>query len=208
EFRRVLFRSIGFNNRFNRTIQFSANYSLSKSKNDTDGQGGSIFPVNSYDLTGEYGRAGFDIRHRFSFFGTINLPWQVSLTPLINYFSGRPFNITTGQDTNLDRLYTERPSFAPAGVDCNHPAPNIICTPFGNFNRNPAPGEALIPRNFGEGPSFLGVNMRISKTWNFGSTASSRAASQKNAKSKQEAAQATDTSRGGGGGRGDGGPGG
>src|SRR5207253_10198270 len=74
---------IGFNNRFKLTIQFSANYSLSKSKNDTDGQGGSIFPVNSYDLTGEYGRAGFDIRHRFSFFGTINLPWQVSLTPLI-----------------------------------------------------------------------------------------------------------------------------
>jgi hypothetical protein len=190
---------IGFNNRFNRTIQFSANYSLSKTKNDTDG--GGSFPVNSYDFTGEYGRAGFDIRHRFSFFGTINLPWQVSLSPLVNYFSGRPFNIITGQDTNLDRQFTERPSFAPAGVDCTHPAPNIICTPFGNFNRNPAPGEALIPRNFGQGPSFLGVNMRISKTWSFGSTASSRAASQ-NAKGKQEATQATDTGRGGG--RGDG----
>ena len=193
---------IGFNNRFNRTIQFSANYSLSKTKNDTDGQGGGMFPVNSYDFTGEYGRAGFDVRHRFSFFGTINLPWQVSVNPLVNYFSGRPFNIITGQDTNLDRQYTERPSFAPAGVDCSHPAPNIICTPFGNFNRNPAPGEALIPRNFGQGPSFLGVNMRISKTWSFGSTASSRAASQ-NAKSKQEAAQAANAGRGGGG-RGDG----
>jgi hypothetical protein len=165
-----------------------------------------MFPVNSYDLTGEYGRAGFDVRHRFSFFGTINLPWQVSLSPLINYFSGRPFNITTGQDTNLDRLFTERPSFAPAGVDCAHPAANIICTPFGNFNRNPAPGEQLIPRNFGEGPGFFAVNMRISKTWNFGSTASSRAASQ-SAKNKQEAARAADTARGGGG-RGNGGPGG
>lgn len=195
---------IGFSNRFNRTISFSGNYSLSKTENDTDG--GGSFPVNSYDFTGEYSRAGFDVRHRFSFFGSINLPWQVSLTPLINYFSGRPFNITTGQDTNLDRVFTERPSFAPAGVDCNHPAPNIICTPFGNFNRNPGPGEQLIPRNFGEGPGFLGVNMRISKTWNFGSTASSRAASQ-SAKSQQEAAQATNTGRGGGG-RGDGGPGG
>lgn len=188
---------IGFNNRFNRTISFSANYSLSKTQNDTDGQGAGMFPVNSYDLTGEYGRAGFDIRHRFSFFGSINLPWQVSLTPLINYFSGRPFNITTGQDTNLDRQFTERPSFAPTGVDCAHPAANIICTPYGNFNRNPALGEALIPRNFGQGPSFLGVNMRISKTWNFGSTAASRAASQR-AKTKQEGAQATNTGRGGG----------
>ncbi len=213
---------IGFNNRFSRTFSFSANYSLSKTDNDTDGQGSGLFPVNSYDLTGEYGRAGFDIRHRFSFFGSINLPWQVSLTPLVNYFSGRPFNIITGQDTNLDRQYTERPSFAPAGTDCAHPAANIICTPFGNFNRNPAPGEALIPRNYGDGPAFLGVNMRISKTWSFGSTASSRAAS---AKARQEGAQAENTGRGegrgggggvprmpdvggGGGGGGRGGPGG
>lgn len=199
---------IGFNNRFNRTISFSANYSLSKTENDTDGQGGGMFPVNSYDFTGERGRAGFDIRHRFSFFGSINLPWQVSLTPLVNYTSGRPFNIITGQDTNLDRQFTERPSFAPAGTDCAHPSANIICTPFGNFNRNPAPGEALIPRNYGEGPAFLGVNMRISKTWSFGSTASSRAAA---AKAKQPGgAQAQNTERGegnrGGGGRG--GPGG
>jgi hypothetical protein len=189
---------IGFNNRFNRTISFSANYSLSKTKNDTDGQGGGMFPVNSYDLTGEYGRAGFDVRHRFSFFGTINLPWQVSLNPLVTYSSGRPFNITTGQDTNLDRQFTERPSFAPAGVDCAHPAANITCTPYGNFNRNPAPGEALIPRNFGEGPGFFAVNMRISKTWNFGSTAASRAASQRN-KNAQKGTQAANTERGGGG---------
>src|SRR6185503_2973552 len=72
---------IGFNNRFNRTISFSANYSLSKTQNDTDGQGGGMFPVNSYDLSGEYGRAGFDVRHRFSFAGTLTLPWQVSLNP-------------------------------------------------------------------------------------------------------------------------------
>jgi len=199
---------IGFNNRFNRTISFSANYSLSKTDNDTDGQGSGLFPVNSYDFTGERGRAGFDIRHRFSFFGSINLPWQVSLTPLVNYFSGRPFNIITGQDTNLDRQFTERPSFAPAGTDCAHPGPNIICTPFGNFNRNPAPGEALIPRNYGEGPGFLGVNMRISKTWSFGSTAASRAAA---AKAKQQGAQAENAGPGGGrdgGGRGGGGRGG
>src|SRR6185436_19752469 len=92
----------------------------------------------------------------------------------------------------------------PAGTDCAHPGPNIICTPFGNFNRNPAPGEALIPRNYGEGPGFLGVNMRISKTWNFGSTASSRAASQRN-RNAQGGAQASNTERGGGRGEGMGG---
>jgi hypothetical protein len=166
---------IGFNNRFNRTISFSANYSLSKSQNDTDGQGGGMFPVNSYDLTGEYGRAGFDVRHRFNFFGSINLPWQVSLNPLITATSGRPFNITTGQDTNLDRLFTERPSLAADGVDCANPPAAIVCSRFGNFNLRPGPGEALIPRNFGEGPGYFAVNLRVSKTWSFGSMPSSRA---------------------------------
>lgn len=157
---------VGVSNRLNRVISFSSSYSLSKSKNDTDG----LFPANSYDLSGEYGRAAFDIRHRFNFFGTVNLPWWgVTLNPLVFMSSGRPFNITTGQDTNGDRLFTERPSFAPSGVDCSNPPANIVCTPFGNFNLRPAPGEALIPRNFGEGPGSVNANLRISKTWSFGS---------------------------------------
>lgn len=168
---------IGFNNRFSRRITFFSSYVLSKTTNDTDGQGGSLFPANSYDLTGEFGRAAFDVRHRFTFAGTINLPWwQISLNPFIVASSGRPFNITTGQDTNGDRLFTERPSFAPAGVDCNNPPANIVCTRYGNFNLVPALGEALIPRNFGEGPSFISVNMRISKTWNFGTIHTASAA--------------------------------
>ena len=87
------------------------------------------------------------MRHRFTFAGTVTLPWQVSLNPFITATSGRPFNITTGQDTNLDRQFNERPSFAPEGADCTDSS--FICTPFGNFNRNPTPGEALIPRNYG-----------------------------------------------------------
>ncbi len=188
---------VGFNNRLNRTFSFSSNYSMSKSKNDTDGQGGGIFPVNHYDLTGEYSRAGFDVRHRFSFFGTINLPWQVSLNPLITYSSGRPFNIITGQDTNLDRLFTERPSFAPDGIDCN--LPNIRCTRFGNFNLAPAPGETLIPRNYGEGPGYFALNMRVSKTWNFGSMPSARAAAPAGQQPGQ-AGQTAGNTRGPGGG--------
>lgn len=204
---------IGFNNRFNRTISFSANYSISKTQNDADGQGGALFPVNSYDLTGEYGRAGFDVRHRFNFFGTINLPWQVSLNPLITASSGRPFNITTGQDTNLDRLFTERPSLAPEGVDCSNLPANIVCTRLGNFNLHPNPGEALIPRNFGEGPGYFAVNLRVSKIWSFGKLPSSNAANQRQGGQDQQGAGARAGGRGGPGGGvprvpGSGGPGG
>ena len=190
---------IGFNNRFSRMLTFFSSYSLSKTTNDTDGQGSGLFPANSYDLTGEFGRATFDVRHRFTFAGTLNLPWwQVSLNPFIMATSGRPFNITTGQDTNGDRLFTERPSFAPAGTDCNNPGVNIVCTPYGNFNLRPAAGEALIPRNFGEGTGFLSVNLRISKVWNFGDLPSSSAGN------RQEG-QGQTARGGGGGGRGPGG---
>jgi len=193
---------IGFNNRFSRAITFFSSYVLSKTTNDTDGQGGSLFPANSYDLSGEFGRAAFDVRHRFTFAGTINLPWwQLSLNPFIIASSGRPFNITTGQDTNGDRLFTERPSFAPAATNCNNPPANIVCTRFGNFNLRPAPGEALIPRNFGEGPSFLSVNMRISKTWNFGAIHSTSAANRTNEGQRQSGGG---DRGGGGGGRGGG----
>ena len=189
---------IGFNNRFSRALTFFSSYSLSKTSGDSDGP--NSFPANSYDLTGEFGRASFDVRHRFTFAGTINLPWwQLSLNPFITATTGRPFNIITGQDTNGDRLFTERPSFAAAGVDCNHPAANIVCTKYGNFNLRPAAGEALIPRNLGEGPGFLSVNMRISKTWNFGTIHSSAAA-----KPGGQAGQGQAGERGG---RGDGGGG-
>jgi hypothetical protein len=160
---------IGFQNRLSRNVSFFTSYSLGKINNDTDGQGSSnLLPANSYDLTGEYGRASFDVRHRFTFAGNLNLPWgKVSLAPFIVATSGRPFNITTGRDTNGDKVFTERPSFAAPGADCN--SPNIRCTGFGNFNLTPLPGEALIPRNFGESPSFFSVNLRVSRTWSFGS---------------------------------------
>ena len=80
---------LGFNSRLSRTFQLNGNYSLSKSTNDTDGQGSTLFPMNSYDLSGEFGRSSFDIRHRFTVFGTVNLPWwKVVLNPFVVGNSG------------------------------------------------------------------------------------------------------------------------
>ena len=158
---------IGFNSRLSRTFQLNANYSLSKTTNDTDGQGGALFPMNSYDLSGEFGRSSFDIRHRFTIFGTINLPWwKVVLNPFVIANTGPGFNIITGQDRNLDRQFNERPSFAAANADCS--AVNIRCTRFGNFNLTPLPGETIIPRNYGQSPGAFVANLRVSRTFAFG----------------------------------------
>ncbi len=166
---------IGFNSRLSRSIQIQGNYSLSKSSNDTDGQGSSLFPMNSYDLTGEYGRGSFDIRHRFTVFGTVNLPWyKVVLNPFIVANTGPPFNIITGQDLNLDRQVNERPSFASANANCA--LSTIRCTPFGNFNLRPLPGETIVPRNYGNSPGSVVVNLRISRSFQFGEIHRSNAA--------------------------------
>ncbi|MDT4896942.1 MAG: hypothetical protein QOH25_2019 [Acidobacteriota bacterium] len=152
---------LSLRNRLNRRFSLFVQYSLGKAQSDTDGAGS--FPANQYDLSSEWGRASFDVRHRFIVGGTINAPWGLRLSPLVMLTSGRPFNITTGRDTNGDSLFTERPAFA---TDLTKPG--VIVTRFGAFDPNPAPGQELIPRNFGDGPSFFNVNLGLSRTFGFG----------------------------------------
>jgi hypothetical protein len=158
---------VGFNTRFSRMFQLMGNYSLSRTTNDTDGQGGALFPMNSYDTSGEFGRGSFDIRQRFTIFGTVNLPWwKLVVNPFVVANTGPPFNIITGQDLNLDRQVNERPSLA--GPDANCALSTIRCTRFGNFNLVPLSGERIIPRNFGQAPGSVVVNLRISRAFAFG----------------------------------------
>ena len=49
-------------------------------------------------------------------------------------------------------------------------------TDWGLFNPLPLPGEAIIPRNLGEGPGFFSINLRLSKTFGFGENKSSPSA--------------------------------
>jgi len=163
---------IGFNSRLNPNFSLSGNYVLSKTTNDTDGQGGSLFPVNSYDLTGEFGRGSFDIRHRFTLFGTINSPWwKLIFNPFIVANSGPPFNITTGQDTNLDRQFNERPTFAALNAFCTNQAARCKGFDYSNTSTD------IIPRNFGHAPGSLSVNLRVSRTFSWGGEASRSSAS-------------------------------
>jgi hypothetical protein len=159
---------VQLNHSLSRNVSLNAFYVLSKTNSDTDGTG--TFAANPYDFSGEYGPSSQDVRHRFVMFGSFRLPWGVSMNPFVIVTSGAPFNITLGRDLNGDTLYTERPSFAPAGADCS--AVNIRCTPFGNFNLTPAVGETLIPRNFGRGPGSLTTRVAFSKTFGFGKESS------------------------------------
>jgi hypothetical protein len=160
---------LGLNSRFSRNLTFFANYTLGKAESNSDGA--SSFPADPYNLSSEYGRAGFDVRHRFVVGGNIVAPKGISFSPFIIGSSGRPFNISTGRDSNGDTLFTERPALA---TDLSKPG--VISTRFGAFDPNPAPGQALIPRNFAEGPGFFLVTLRVSKTWGFGALPESKGA--------------------------------
>ncbi len=160
------------NSRFNKNVTIFAFYVYNHARSNTDGAG--TFPANQYNLSDEYGRSALDVRHRFVMGGSVGANWLhgVRFNPFVIARSGPPFNITTGNDINGDSVFTDRPAFA---TDCS--ALSSVCTPFGNFNTRPLPGEALIPRNYGNGPGSFTVNLRASKTWGFGEDASKRPAS-------------------------------
>ncbi|HYY93800.1 MAG TPA: hypothetical protein VE713_04730, partial [Pyrinomonadaceae bacterium] len=154
--------NVGINKQINRAFSFFANYTISKAKGDTDFGG---FPVNQYDLRGEYSRSSFDVRHRFTLIGTMAIPYlKLALNPILIASSGRPFNIITGFDNNRDGIFNDRPAFA----DSQTPAADLRHTPYGDFDINPKPGQTIIPRNFGQGPGFFSLNLRVSRTIGFG----------------------------------------
>jgi Carboxypeptidase regulatory-like domain len=148
--------------RFNRRVNLNANYTFGKATGDADGAGS--FPANSYDLTTEHARSSFDVHHRFTLTGSIDAGHGISFFPLIIAATGAPFNIISGVDTNGDSLFLDRPAFA---ADLSRPS--VRQTPFGNFDLQPLPGAQIIPRNYGFGPGYFSVNLRVTKTFGFGS---------------------------------------
>ena len=83
-------------------------YRLSSQKNDSDGP--FSLPVNNYDLASEWGRAGRDERHSVRTFMRFSLPWGLNIGPRIRVSSGRPYEITTGNDDNNDTEVNDRPA--------------------------------------------------------------------------------------------------
>ena len=152
--------------RINPRISMFGFYSVGSAKSNTDSV--NSFPANQFDLSTEYGRAGFDVRQRAFIGGSLNGPWGVSLSPFIMLASGAPFNITTGRDLNGDGVFTDRPAFA---TDLTRPS--VVHTAFGVFDVNPIASQTIIPRNYAQGPGVVSINLRMSRTWGFGERRSS-----------------------------------
>ena len=48
-------------------------------------------------------------------------------------------------------------------------SPGVVITRFGALDANPLHGETIIPRDYGEAPSYFTVNLRLSRTFGLGS---------------------------------------
>ncbi len=144
-------------------VTLFAYYVLNYVNSDTSGVG--AFPSNPFNIQQDYGRAAFDIRNRFFLGGSVGLPWGLRFSPFMVASSGTPYDISLSQDLVGSSQFNQRPAFAAAGAT----GPNIVTVPgFGTFDTVPQPGEKLVPVNSLTGPNHFALNVRLSKTFNFG----------------------------------------
>ncbi len=167
-------------------LSLLAAYTLGKSEDNASGfftsAGDPNFPQDSLDLDAEYGRSGFDVRHRLSvgfawelpfgegsdgFVGALISDWQLS--GVVTLQSGRPFtvallpeidNSNTGRG-NLGFGNNDRPNIV-GDPDVSDPTAErwfntdaFAFPPFGTF------GNA--GRNTVNGPGYQNVNLAVMK---------------------------------------------
>ena len=157
------------NSRLNANFTVFGYYVYNRAFSDTDYATNN--PANPYDIGADYGPTAYGIHHRVFVAGSANLRWNIRISPFLQWQSGMPFNLTTGEDVYEDYMFNARPAF---GI-----GPGAVATPYGLLNPNAPPCQAntplceTLPRNFATGPDQFSLNLRVSKTFGFGPEQSS-----------------------------------
>ena len=94
---RSLYQGLTFtvNRRFANRFQFQANYLLSWDRSDDDNERDpfTFRYADPRDLTPEYGYSDRDQRHRFNAFATFLLPYDINVSPIVQYRSSQPTSV-------------------------------------------------------------------------------------------------------------------
>lgn len=168
--------TVNLNKRFSHHYQFVASYTWSHAIDDSTDLQTLLAPQDNNRLDLERGNSYFDQRHRFVLSGVFVSPYQwkddgfmkkfladFTFAPIVEFAAGRPFNVHTGVDTNLDvSSQTDRPNLllpgqtAPAGVD-------VFTSDFGSFFL-PSEGQAgTLGRTTGVRPGYASVDVRVTR---------------------------------------------
>jgi hypothetical protein len=97
----------GFRGRPAKFLSGQARYNLGKTHNNTSGI--TYFPANSYAPNADWSRSDNDQRHKFDMLGTLEAGKWFNFGTAFSGYSGKPVNITTGNDDNHDGLAIDRP---------------------------------------------------------------------------------------------------
>jgi hypothetical protein len=172
--------------RFGQHYEFLGSYTWSHTIDDSTDLQSPLEPQDNYNLAAERSNSAFDQRHRFVLSGVYQTGalsgggfaskffsgW--TLAPILEVASGRPFNIISGDDRNLDfSTGTDRPNVAAAGATdgCGDTAAPSKFSPTGFlmpacFLNGTLSGN--LGRNAGTRPYNLFTDIRISKRIPFG----------------------------------------
>jgi hypothetical protein len=88
-----------------------AQYTLGKTYNNTSGI--TYFPANSYFPGADWSRSDNDRRNKFDLLGTVSAGKWFDFGTALSLYSGKPVNVTTGNDDNHDSLPLDRPAGVP-----------------------------------------------------------------------------------------------
>jgi hypothetical protein len=88
-----------------------AQYSLGKSYNNTSGI--TFFPANSNFPDADWSRSDNDQRNRFDLLGSLEAGRWLEFGTAVGLYSGKPVDVTTGNDGNHDSLPLDRPAGVP-----------------------------------------------------------------------------------------------
>ena len=161
--------------RFSNNVQFFATYTLSHTIDDSSDLQTLLKPQDNTNFRAERADSLFDQRHRFVFSGVFSTPdgWRTgggwkkflhgfSFSPILEYGSGRPFNILAVGDANGDFQSTnERPTVLPDGTLCQTGVdPGCLQGVF--------PASGNLARNMGITHDYFSLDARLTRRIRFG----------------------------------------
>ena len=82
--------------RMSNNFQLQANYLMSwdKSSDDNERDPFTFRYADPRNLTPEYGYSDRDQRHRFNAFAVFNLPYEINISPIVQFRSAQPTSVT------------------------------------------------------------------------------------------------------------------
>jgi Carboxypeptidase regulatory-like domain/TonB dependent receptor len=184
--------TVNLRKRFSHHYEFLASYTWSHAIDDSTDLQATLTPQDSYFPSADRSTSTFDQRHRFVFSGVYQSGrlsgdgfasklfsnWTVA--PLIEFGSGRPFNILTGNGDNLQlSSLTGRPNVVAAGTPtngCGFKAVASKYSPTGffqepcilDFDGTLASLDGNLGRNAGVTPWTVFNDLRVAKRIYFG----------------------------------------